>query len=80
MEGWNTTWPCTPNTTFVDLKKKIEIVNSQGKLIIVGQIFLDIGKRMLETTCILNLGQLLKIALELKRYLWQKLKLDKFQM
>jgi hypothetical protein len=32
---------------------------------------------MLKTSYILNLGQLLKIALELKRYLWQKLKLEK---
>jgi hypothetical protein len=35
---------------------------------------LDIGKQMLETSYILSLGQLLKIALELKRCLWQKLK------
>jgi hypothetical protein len=32
---------------------------------------------MLETSYILNLGQLLKIALKLKKYLWQKLKLEK---
>jgi hypothetical protein len=35
---------------------------------------LDIGKQMLETSYILSLGQLLKIVLELKKYLWQKLK------
>jgi hypothetical protein len=35
---------------------------------------LNIGKQMLETSYILSLGQLLKIPLELKRYLWQKLK------
>ncbi len=34
---------------------------------------------MLETNYILNLGQLLKIAYELKRYLQQKLKLEKIQ-
>jgi hypothetical protein len=34
---------------------------------------------MLETTYNLNLGQLLKIAPKLKRYLWQKLKLEKTQ-
>jgi hypothetical protein len=45
-------------------------VNSQGKLIIVEEIFLDIGKQILETSYTLNLGQLLKIAPELKRYLW----------
>jgi hypothetical protein len=32
---------------------------------------------MLETNYTLNLGQLLKITLKLKMYLWQKLKLKK---
>jgi hypothetical protein len=32
---------------------------------------------MLETSYTLNLGQLLKITLKLKKYLWQKLKLEK---
>jgi hypothetical protein len=41
-------------------------MNSQGKLIIVEEIFLDIGKQMLNTSYILNLGQLFEIALELK--------------
>jgi hypothetical protein len=49
-------------------------VNSQEKLITVEEIFLEISKQMLETSYTLNLGQLLKIALELKRYLWKKLK------
>jgi len=49
-------------------------MNSQEKLITIEKIFLDIGKQMLETNNILSLGQLLKIILELKRYLWQKLK------
>jgi hypothetical protein len=34
---------------------------------------------MLETNYTLNLGQLLKIAPKLKRYLWQNLKLEKIQ-
>ncbi len=34
---------------------------------------------MLETSYTLNLGQLFKIAHELKRYFWQKLKLEKTQ-
>jgi hypothetical protein len=34
---------------------------------------------MLETSYILNLGQLLKIAPELKKYLWSKLKPEKIQ-
>ncbi len=41
--------------------------------------FLDIGKQMLEASYTLNLGQLLKITPELKRYLWQQLKLEKIQ-
>ncbi len=44
MEGWNTTWPGMPNTTFVDSQKYEEIVNSQRKPIIVEEIFLDVGK------------------------------------
>jgi len=44
-------------------------VNSQEKLITIKEIFLDIGKQMLETSYTLSLGQLLKITFELKRYL-----------
>ncbi len=39
MEGWNTTWPKMPNTTPVDAQKSQEVMNSQGKLIIVKEIF-----------------------------------------
>ncbi len=45
----------------------------------VEKFFLDIGKQMLETSYTLNLGQLLKIAPKLKRYLWHKLKPNKIQ-
>ncbi len=79
MEGWNTTWPGMPNTTLVDAHKYQEVMNSQGRLIIIEQIFLDIGKQMLETNYTLNLRQLLKITPKLKRYLRQKLKLEKTQ-
>jgi len=41
------------------------------------QIFQDISKHMLETTYTLRLSQLLKITPNLKKYLWQKLKLKK---
>jgi hypothetical protein len=44
MEGWNTTWLNLPNTTFVEGQKSQEVVNSQKKLIIIKEIFLDIGK------------------------------------
>ncbi len=56
-----------------------EVTNSQENLIIIEEIFWGIGKQILETNYSLNLGKLLKIAIELKRYLWQKLKLEKTQ-
>jgi hypothetical protein len=56
MEGWNTTWSGMPNTTLVEAQKSQEVVNSKGKLITIEEIFLDIGKQMLETYYILNLG------------------------
>ncbi len=61
----------------MEAPKYQEEVNSQEKLITIEYIFLDIGKKMLETNYTLNLGQLLKIAPELKKYLWQKLKPEK---
>jgi hypothetical protein len=59
-----------PNSVLMDAQKSQEVVNSQGKLITIKHIFLDINKQMQETSYTLNLGQLLKIALKLKRYLW----------
>ncbi len=79
MEGWNTSWMGMPNITPEEAQKSQDVMNSQKKLIIVEGTFLDIGKQMLETSYTLNLGQLFKIALELKRYLWQKLKPEKIQ-
>ncbi len=79
MEEWNTTWVGMLNTTPMDAHKYKKIVNSQGKLITLKEIFLEIGKQMLERNYILNLGQLFKIAPKLKRYLWQKLKPKKIQ-
>ncbi len=79
MEGWNITWPNMPNTTPVEAQKFQEAMNSQEKLNMIEEIFLDIGKQMLETSYTLNLGQLFKIALEVKRYMWQKLKQEKIQ-
>jgi hypothetical protein len=43
-------------------------------MITIEENFLDIDKQMLETSYNLHLGQLLKIALKFKKYLWQKLK------
>jgi hypothetical protein len=53
-----------PNITLVETEKSQDVMNSQEKLIIVEEIFLDIGKQMLETNYTLNLRQLLKIAFE----------------
>ncbi len=39
------------------------------------QIFQDINKQMMEPTYSLRLGQLLKIAPYINKYIWQKLKL-----
>ncbi len=77
MEGWNTMCPGMPNSTPMEVEKSQEVVNSQKKLIIVEEIFLDIGKQMLETSYTLSLGQLLEITPELKKYLQQKLKPQK---
>ncbi len=67
-----------PNTTLsVELQNLQESIVSQSKLISIEEIFQDINRRMLETSYTVNLGQKLKMALELKRYLWQKMKLDK---
>ncbi len=54
-------------------------MNSQEKLIIIKEIFQYISKLMLETSYALNLGKLLKISFKIKKYLWQKLKLNKTQ-
>jgi hypothetical protein len=51
--------------------------NPINKIMSMEQIFQDINKQMLETTYTLKLGQLLKIGLDLKEYMWQKLKLEK---
>jgi hypothetical protein len=59
-----------PNTIPMETKKSQEVVNSQEKLITIEEIFLDIGKQMLEIIYTLNLGQLLKIVHKLKRCLW----------
>ncbi len=55
MEGWSTTQLGMPNITPVDAHKYQEIMNSQGKLTTIEEIFLNIGKQMLETNYTLNL-------------------------
>jgi hypothetical protein len=77
MEGCNTTWPGMSNTTLVEAQKSLKVVSSQEKMITIKEIFLDIGKQMLETSYTLNLGQLFKITHELKKNICQKPKLKK---
>jgi hypothetical protein len=48
--------------------------NPNNRVMSMEQILYDINRQMLETTCILRLSQLLKITLDLKKYMWQKLK------
>ncbi len=77
IEGWNTMWSCMLDPTpFIEPPKSQKFVVSQSKSILVEEIFQDISIQMLETSYTLNLRQLLKMALELKRYLWKKMKLD----
>ncbi len=78
IKGWNTMWPRMPDTTpFMKPQKPQEYIISQSKLILIKEIFQDISKKMLQTNCALNLGQLLKMEPKLKKYLQQKMKLDK---
>jgi hypothetical protein len=51
--------------------------NPINKVMSMEQIFQDISKQRLEITYTLKLGQLLKITLDLKKHMWQKLKLEK---
>jgi hypothetical protein len=78
MEGWNTTWlGMSDMTPYLETSKPHESIVSQSKLISIEEKFQDINRQMLETSYILNLGQLLKMVLELKRYLWRRMKLNK---
>ncbi len=79
MEGWNITQLGMPNTIPMEAQKNQKIMKSQEKLITIEESFLNISKQMLKTSYILSLGQLLELTLELKRYFWQKLKLEKTQ-
>ncbi len=72
---WSTSW-----VGFLETKVSIEPIVPQNlydipnnKVMFMGHIFQDINKPMLETTYTLRLGQLLKITLDLKKYMWQKL-------
>jgi hypothetical protein len=62
------TKPIVPQNLFV-------IPNN--KVMFMEQIFQDIRKHMFKITYTLRLSQLLKITLDFKRHMWQKLKLEK---
>ncbi len=67
-----------PNITPINAQKSL-VMNSQGKLITIEKINLDIGKQMLETNYTVNLGKLLIITPKQNKYFWQKLNLKKTQ-
>jgi hypothetical protein len=76
---WNTSWARLPETE-VSTKPIVPqnlFIFSNNKVMYMEQIFEDISEHMLETTYTLRLGQLLKIAPHLKKYMWQKLKPEK---
>ncbi len=58
------------NTPSIKPQKPHEYVISQNKLILVEAIFQNNNRQMLKTNYTLKLEQLLKMILELKRYLW----------
>lgn len=70
--------------SFVDLIKPTKLQNflstSPSKIIYVVYIFQDINKQMLKISYTLNLKQLIKIVPNQKKYMWQKLKVDKPQI
>ncbi len=75
-------WAMMPSS-----RKPIEPTKSQeifstspSKFIYVEEIFQDINKQMLETSYTLNVGYLLKLAPNLKKYMWQELKSNKPQI
>ncbi len=53
---------------------------SPRKNILVEKIFQNISKQMLENSYTLNFEQLIKISPDLKKYVWQKLKVDNPQI
>jgi len=73
---WSTSWVRLPES-----KVSTELIVSQSlsinpinKVMSMEQIFQDISEQMLETIYILGLNQLLKITLDLKKYMRHKLK------
>jgi hypothetical protein len=73
---WNTSWVGLPKTmvSIEPIAPQKLFVISNNKMMFMGKIFQNISKQMLETTYTLRLGQLLKITLDFKIYMWQKLK------
>jgi len=73
---WNTSWAKLPK---IEMSTKPIVPQNlstipNNKDMFMEQIFQDINKQMMETTYTLRLRQLLKIALDFKKYMWQKLK------
>jgi hypothetical protein len=76
---WIASWIGMPSSVKPIKPTKLQEVppTSPSKIIFIEEIFQDISKQMLETNYTLNLGQLIKITLDLKKYLSQKLKANK---
>jgi hypothetical protein len=69
---WNTSWAKLPK---IEMSTKPIVPQNlstipNNKDMFMEQIFQDINKQMMETTYTLRLRQLLKIALDLKKYMW----------
>ncbi len=71
----------------LEFEVSIELIVSQSlstnpinRVMSMEQIFQDISKQMPETTYVLKLSRLLKIAPDLKKYMWQKLKPKKLNI
>ncbi len=58
-------------------KRSKDYNNPISMVMYLEQIFQDVNEQMLETTYTLRSSQLLKITPNFKKYMWQKLKLEK---
>ncbi len=76
-EQWSTSWTKIPQTKVFAKPIIPQNLSSIPNNIVMSMehIFQDINKQMMETTYTLRLSQLLKIAQDLNKYMWHKLKL-----
>jgi hypothetical protein len=76
MGEWNNSWARMPNIVTIPTKtskpQEVPFVPYNGGYLFKN-IFQDINKQMLEISYTLNFGKLLKVAPNIKNYLWYKL-------